>query len=116
LCKQSQQGRHQVRIALKKLRYTIEFLGGLFDADAVSAVLKPVKRLQEDLGRLNDIRTTQNLIKEVTDDTGEISQYAGMVLGWHTRGLSDAEATLHRDIRRFRKAKPFWRPVLHAVA
>jgi triphosphatase len=117
--KLSQVERHKVRISLKKLRYTLEFLGELFDADAVSTMLKPVKRLQEDLGRLNDICTAQNLIKEITfsatDNTGEISQYAGMVLGWYIRGLRDAEATLYRNIRRFRKPKPFWRPVLHAV-
>ena len=116
----SQVERHQVRISLKKLRYTVEFLSGVFDADAVSALLKPVKSLQEDLGRLNDIRTAQNLIKEITfsgtEDTGEISQYAGMILGWHIRGLWDAESTLDKDIRRFRKVKPFWRPVLHTLA
>ena len=118
--KLSQEERHHVRISLKKLRYTVEFLGGLFDADAVSGLLKPVKKLQEDLGRLNDIRTAQNLIKEITfsgtEDTGEISQYAGMILGWHIRGLWDAESTLDKDIRRFRKVKPFWRPVLHTLA
>lgn len=113
------QERHQVRISLKKLRYTIEFLGGLFDTDAVNCVLKPAKQLQEDLGRVNDIRTAQRLIKEiaysVTEDTGEISQYAGIILGWHIRGLWDAERTFREDVRRFRRAKPFWRPVPHAI-
>jgi inorganic triphosphatase YgiF len=112
--KLSQAERHRVRISLKKLRYTIEFLGGLFDGDAVSGLLKPVKRLQDDLGRVNDIRTAHNLIKEitfsVTEEAGEIGQEAGIILGWHIRGLWDAECTLRRDVRRFRKAKPFWGP------
>src|SRR5208282_721796 len=112
--------RHQARIALKKLRYMTEFLGGLFEADEVDALMARLKRLQQELGYLNDVRTAQGLIKEIAcpanDHSSELGQYAGMVIGWHFRGLTNSEANLRRNVRRFRKARPFWRSERGTVA
>jgi triphosphatase len=108
----SQDQRHQVRIALKKLRYMIEFLGSLFDAAAVKALIKRLKGLQEDLGHLNDVRTAQRLITELArsaDQDNNVGLAAGVVIGWHLRELTNLEEELCRDVRRFRKAEPFWR-------
>jgi triphosphatase len=110
--KLSQHERHKLRISLKKLRYTIEFLEDLFDRDAVKALEKHLKPLQEDLGRLNDVRTAHQLVEEVSRHVNEggsdISRAGGIVLGWHDRGLSDGEPKLRRDVNRMRRAKPFW--------
>jgi triphosphatase len=118
--KLSQDERHQARIAVKKLRYMTEFLGGLFEADEVDALMERLKRLQEELGYLNDVRTAQRLIKQIArpvdDHSSEVGQCAGMVIGWHIRGLTNSEANLRRNVRRFRKAKPFWRPARGPVA
>jgi len=118
--KLSQDERHRARIAVKKLRYMTEFLGGLFEADEVDALMERLKRLQEELGYLNDVRTAQRLIKQIArpvdDHSSEVGQSAGMVIGWHIRGLTYSEADLRRNVRRFRKAKPFWRPARGSVA
>ena len=118
--KLSQDERHQARIAVKKLRYMTEFLGGLFEADEVVALMGRLKRLQEELGYLNDVRTAQRLIKQIArpvdDHSSEVGQCAGMVIGWHIRGLTNSHANLRRNVRRFRKAKPFWRPARGPVA
>ena len=118
--KLSHNERHQARIAVKKLRYMTEFLGGLFEADEVDALMERLKRLQEELGYLNDVRTAQRLIKQIArpvdDHSSEVGQSAGMVIGWHIRGLTYSEADLRRNVRRFRKAKPFWRPTRGPVA
>ena len=118
--KLSQDERHQARIAVKKLRYMTEFLGGLFEADEVDALMERLKRLQEELGYLNDVRTAQRLIKQIArpvdDHSNEVGQCAGMVIGWHVRGLTNSEANLRRNVRRLRKAKPFWRPARGPVA
>ena len=110
--KLSHQQRHKLRISLKKLRYTIEFLEDLFDGHAVKALEKHIKPLQEDLGRLNDVRTAHQLVEEVSqhinEGGSEISRAGGIVLGWHDRGLSDQEPKLRRDVSRMRRAKPFW--------
>ena len=105
----SQDDRHRLRIALKKLRYMTEILGGLYDAGAVKAVTKRLKPLQRDLGHLNDVRTAERLMRETADGASGVGRDAGLVLGWHVRGLADREAKLRRDVRRLRKAKPFWR-------
>jgi triphosphatase len=108
----SHQQRHKLRISLKKLRYTIEFLEDLFDGRAVKALEKQLKPLQEDLGRFNDVRTAHRLVEEVSRHVNEggsdIGRAGGIVLGWHDRGLSDREPKLRRDVSRLRRAKPFW--------
>jgi CHAD domain-containing protein len=112
--------RHRVRIALKNLRYTSEFLESLFEPTAVEALMKRLKGLQEDLGHLNDVRTAQRLCAELArsaeNDSNNVSLSAGVVIGWHLRELIDLEAKLYRDVHRFRKAKPFWRPVIVGAA
>jgi triphosphatase len=116
----SQEERHNVRIALKKFRYMTEFLGSLFHAREVNALMKRLKALQEDLGHVNDVRTAQRLINEIDrpadKDANALSQQAGLVIGWHLRELTHTEARLRRDVRRFRNAKPFWRPAQPATA
>jgi CHAD domain-containing protein len=111
--------RHRVRIALKNLRYMIEFLGSLFDAGSVKALMKRLKGLQEDLGHLNDVRTARGLIRELVrsaDHDNEVGYAAGVVIGWHLRELTNVETKLYEDVRRFRKTKPFWRPIILATA
>jgi triphosphatase len=112
--KLSQEQRHKLRIALKKLRYTIEFLEDLFNHGKVKTLEKRLKPVQEDLGHLNDIRTAHLLVEEasrhVNEGGNEISRAGGIVLGWYDRGLIDHESKLRRDVRRLRRAKPFWPP------
>jgi inorganic triphosphatase YgiF len=107
-----QEERHGVRIALKKLRYMIEFLGSLFDVEEVNALMRRLKPLQEELGHFNDVHTAQRLIEKLAypagNDAAEVSGQAGLVVGWHFRELTNLERRLRRDVRRFRNAKPFW--------
>ena len=107
-----QEERHRVRIALKKLRYMIEFLGSLFDVAEVDALMRRLKLLQEGLGHFNDVYTAQRIIAELASPAGngvaEVSGQAGLVVGWHFRELTNLERRLRRDVRRFRDAKPFW--------
>ena len=112
--------RHRLRIALKKLRYTIELLESLFEAASVKALVKRVKGLQEGLGHLNDVATAQRLITELAlpaeHDISDVGVAAGVVIGWHLRDLTNLEAKLSEDVRRFKKAKPFWRPMIFAAS
>ena len=104
--------RHQLRIALKKLRYTIEFLQSLFDRRDVKPFVKVLRRLQDDLGQINDVRTARQLVDEIShhaDRNGvAIARAGGIVLGWHGRRLIDREPKLEKHVRRLRRVKPFW--------
>jgi CHAD domain-containing protein len=104
--------RHKLRIALKKLRYTIEFLGSLFDKDEVRAFVKRLKSLQDDLGHANDVRVAYDLMDQIREmknhNAGAIDRAGGIVLGWHERDLVDCEPKLRKHVRRFRQLDPFW--------
>ena len=102
--------RHKLRIALKKLRYAIEFLESILPADALATLLKRVKPLQEDLGHANDVRTAGALLGELNLATSDnermaLARAGGLLLGWHDRALADDEQRLRKRIRRFRRAK-----------
>jgi inorganic triphosphatase YgiF len=105
--------RHKLRIALKKLRYTIEFLQSLYDKRKVKVFMKRLVPLQDDLGQINDVRTAHQLVAEVSRHANEnrdaITGAGGVVLGWHHRGLFDQEPRLRKHVRRLRRAKRFWR-------
>jgi CHAD domain-containing protein len=102
--------RHEVRIAVKKLRYTIEFFGELFDGNKVAQFLQYLKPLQDDLGHTNDVRVANELLAtlQVAGDVAGIARAAGIVIGWHDRGLADHDRKLRKRVRKLRHAQPFW--------
>jgi inorganic triphosphatase YgiF len=101
--------RHRLRIALKKLRYATEFLESLYDRRAVQRYAKRLRPLQDDLGRANDVRSSQALVAELgKGGDGTVGRAGGIVLGWHGRGVADTEAQTRRHVRRFRRSAKFW--------
>ena len=102
--------RHKLRIAVKKMRYTSEFLGSLFDERRLKSFTKTLKPLQNDLGHVNDVRTAHRLIEKIdADDAGKSDGEArGMVFGWYDHGLARREAKLRKHVRKLRRADTFW--------
>ena len=105
---------HRLRIALKKLRYTAEFLAPLYSKKKVRRYVGKLRGLQEHLGALNDIahvRTTMHML--MRDSDGKRAQpaeryAAGVVAGWYrARRPGIAKQALKRW-KQFRKVKPFW--------
>jgi inorganic triphosphatase YgiF len=102
--------RHRLRIACKKLRYTVDLLACLFDDKEVDAYLRTLKALQDDLGYANDVRTAHAILARLDND-GEgasLGRAGGLVLGWHERGMVDREKKLRKRVARFREKRPFW--------
>ena len=56
---------HRLRISLKKLRYTAEFFAPLLKEKKVKRYIARIKRLQEALGRLNDIAHARSVVAEL---------------------------------------------------
>jgi len=106
--------RHEVRIALKKLRYATDFFAPLFpDSQAVRTYARATARLQDVLGRFNDMAMAIDLVNRLPlDNDPAASRAAGIVLGWYGRDAAITTDDLQETWRRFRKAKPFWTDAL----
>jgi inorganic triphosphatase YgiF len=103
--------RHQLRIAVKKLRYSAEFFGPLFEPDAVRAYAKGLTALQNVLGVLNDASVTGRLLGELATHRPDPSfgEAIGIVKGWTRQFMLERLGHLSEAWERFEDAKPFWR-------
>jgi triphosphatase len=109
--KQTPRERHKLRIAVKKLRYTTELFGSLFDESELQSFVRTLKRLQDDLGYANDVRVAHEFIVDLFAQTAPRSA-AGhawvTMLEWHDLALAAGERKLRRHVRRLKDATPFW--------
>jgi CHAD domain-containing protein len=56
---------HRLRIRCKKLRYLLEFFGGLYGPDAIESSIAALKMLQDHLGDFNDYSVQRELLSEL---------------------------------------------------
>ena len=103
--------RHKLRIAAKKLRYTMELLGSLFDHDDLQKFMKRLRRLQDDLGYANDVRVAYDILPELCAGArrGPVARAGARLLGWHEQALAKGERKLRKRLNRLNRAVPFWR-------
>jgi triphosphatase len=104
--------RHKLRIAVKKLRYTVELFGGLFDNDGLERFVGRLKGLQSDLGYANDVRVAHEFVTELFARIEPRSPAAHAwvaVLEVHDQMLAGRERKFRRHRRRLNDAAPFWR-------
>ncbi len=69
--------RHKMRIAFKKLRYTLEFFTPLLPQRRLRPYLAALSQLQDELGLINDHVTAETLIAEALDGRPH-----GPIHGW----------------------------------
>ncbi|MEO3430667.1 CHAD domain-containing protein [Pelagibius sp. CAU 1746] len=107
--------RHRLRIAVKQLRYTTEFLRGLYPAKRARRYLAALHDLQDSLGHLNDVTIAEHLLAELTRNAGrgkaagQLHQAAGRMVGWYGRALLDFEPDMRRTWKSFAASDPFWK-------
>jgi CHAD domain-containing protein len=103
---------HRLRIGLKKLRYSAEFFAPLYEKKKVKAYLSKVRKLQEQLGEINDIAhvraTLSNLMRDSGQKKSELGFAAGMVAGWYRAHRPRLAKQALKRWNRFRDIKPFW--------
>jgi CHAD domain-containing protein len=94
--------RHILRLRIKRLRYSSEFLEGLFVGERARrsrwSWLATLKRLQDILGEMNDISVGSSLLPSLASSDPERAERRQQKL------LSQAEAAA----RNLRKTDPFW--------
>jgi inorganic triphosphatase YgiF len=103
--------RHELRKALKALRYTIEFFGTLYRSGQVEPLLKALKKLQDVFGYLNDVEAARRLesISEVRcPSKGDAQRVAGYIIGWHTAKAATCCDGVEPKWRRLMSKPRFW--------
>jgi triphosphatase len=108
---QSPEKRHELRIALKKLRYAMELLGGLYEAEEAARFTKRVKQLQDDLGQANDLQVGRGIVEDLAraqGGSGDIAHAGEAVLAWHGHRLVERTPELSRHLARLLDSEPFW--------
>lgn len=106
------EGRHEVRLAVKKLRYLSDFLLPLCARDKKAAAFaKVLSRIQDGLGRYNDIATTDVLLDRLAGPGAPASLHraCGEIRGWQARDLEVMETDLRIRWKAFSSAKTPWR-------
>jgi triphosphatase len=109
--------RHKLRIAMKKLRYSIYFFESLFDdkasAKALSRYKTALASLQDNLGALNDIAVHQKMATKIRTDASEQKMHpvafaAGTVVGTERGEIEQLLAAAEKAAHKLRRAKEFW--------
>jgi triphosphatase len=104
----SDEQRHQLRIALKNMRYAGEFFASCFaDQRDPAPFLRAVTNLQGLLGAHNDAVSADHFLS--ASHAEEAARAAGIVSGWYARGAVIADRRLIKEWKRFRAMRPFWR-------
>ncbi|MCI3134080.1 CYTH and CHAD domain-containing protein [Phenylobacterium aquaticum] len=102
------EGRHKLRIKAKNLRYAAEAFAPLFAARPAARMVGRIKRLQDDLGALNDAAVAARLVGGLRLDVAGREAAERIV----TRRSRDADRGLKRAARsldRLCDADRFWR-------
>jgi len=102
-----------VRIALKKLRYGIDFFADLFPGKRVARFREAATRMQERLGHLNDVAVAGRLARELvgTPDPGARAGPAlggGLLVGWYAHQVGGLEPETLEAWKAFKRLEPFW--------
>jgi triphosphatase len=107
--------RHELRLALKKLRYAGELFRSLYPEKPTERYMQRLSALQDRLGAIQDVVSISTAISRCADavaagrgEPGLWRQGAGLVLGWHRRGVQDSEDDLLADWTTFAGTRPFW--------
>ncbi|MDE0204330.1 MAG: CYTH and CHAD domain-containing protein [Rhodospirillaceae bacterium] len=106
---------HRLRISLKKLRYAGEFFAAQFPDGKPRLYIRALRRLQDDLGQLNDAAVAERCLKDLLDTQRESNHLAalgvgaGQVIGWHSRAREVTRSQITEDWHAFVATEPYWR-------
>ena len=106
----SDQARHKLRIALKNLRYGVDFFAGSFGKSRRRrAYEKRMSALQDLLGLRNDIVVARVYLKELRDETGpEAERILEFIRGWYAREAEVADRSIGTSWKKFKRTEVFW--------
>ncbi|MDD5298386.1 MAG: CYTH and CHAD domain-containing protein [Rhodocyclaceae bacterium] len=90
---------HSARIAVKHLRYSLEFLSVLYRRDRVRVELSRLTALQSDLGHINDLANARRLLLALADTPSpHLCEALALLEGWHRGRMEHLLAGLPRRL------------------
>ena len=99
------EARHRLRKRIKRLRYAAEFAAGLYAPARVRATLKPLRRVQERLGLLNDVALGLAVFEALKDQHPR----AWFALGWLLARRDALLAGAPAELQALADAPRFWK-------
>jgi len=105
------EARHAARIAAKKLRYASEFFTSLYPSAKSRSFIRKLSQLQDCLGVLNDIATTEKLLRQLIGTSPDIKldEVQHLFAHWNASNKIHFVANLNENWLAFVSQKPFWR-------
>jgi len=102
--------RHKVRIAAKKLRYAAEFFASIYVSKKSLTFIKNLSHLQECLGVLNDITTTEKLLIGIVgpQPSRALDEAQHILSGWNACNATHHLTNMADDWQILTTEKPFW--------
>ncbi len=76
---------HALRIAVKRLRYGLDFFAPLLVARARARVVNQLSETQDRLGQLNDLANAGELLSDCAGSDPALREAVSLVGGWHGR-------------------------------
>jgi inorganic triphosphatase YgiF len=99
---------HALRKSVKKLRYAVEFLSGLYGAKPVDRFLRRCKALQDLLGEINDAAMAGSQAAALAGDQASLSVAVGALERAVAGRREEALARLPAAWAGFSERGPFW--------
>lgn len=102
--------RHAIRIAGKKLRYAAEFFASIYANKSSRAYIKLLTQLQDNLGQINDINVTGNLIKTLSgrQPRGSDKEVVHLYEEWNENSTLQNIVETDKIWKKLTTIKPFW--------
>ena len=102
--------RHEMRKALKKLRYQTEFFGPLFGSHKTARFIKQLKKLQDVFGYVNDVRMASQLaaIQKERRAGEDAARAAGYAMGYHEAQAKQVWGNAGRTWKKLEQTPCFW--------
>lgn len=98
---------HALRIAAKKLRYSLEFFAALYGKRKMQQFILTLSEVQEVLGQINDAAIAYHLLDDLAL-LPENREAAALVKGWIAHGEPSRFAALCKAIKLFGRRADFW--------
>lgn len=96
---------HELRIAVKKLRYAAEFFADLYAVHKTTRYCERLADLQDLLGTINDATTMATLARAALPGN---RRFEYIVAGWNARIIDEGCRRLRGEWRAVRRSRKFW--------